>query len=117
MQLKYKTLFSFFVFYGYIRLSSNFLTKMFLTLSLLLLQSPDCLELLDDGGEGVGDDSDHDEEGEEEDEDRGHDQLDVRARHASILLETILADPRQYRGCILKQTPIIIHQEQTRPRT
>ena len=50
------------------------------------LESHDGLELLDDGGEGVGDDGDHDEEGEEQDEDSGHDQLDVPAGHASLLL-------------------------------
>ena len=84
-----------------IRLSSNFLT-IFLTLSLLFFQSPDSLELLDDGWEGVGDDGDHDEEGEEEDEDGGHDQLDVRARHSPVLLKTVFANSRQDRGCILK---------------
>ena len=48
-----------------------------LRLGRLLLEPLHSLQLLDDGGEGVGDDSDHDEEGEEEDEDGGHDQLDV----------------------------------------
>ena len=37
-------------------------------LTLLFLQPPDSLELLDNRGEGVGDDRDHDEEGEQEDE-------------------------------------------------
>ena len=54
------------------------------------LESPDCLQLLDDGGEGVGDDGDHDEQGEEEDEHRGHDQLDVSAGHPSVLLHTLI---------------------------
>ena len=54
-----------------------------------LLKGPDSLELLDDGGEGVGDDSDHDEQGEEEDEDRGHDELDVGAGHSSVLLQAL----------------------------
>ena len=67
----------------------------------LLLERPDGLELLDDGGEGVGDDGDHDEEREEEDEHGGHDQLDVGARHAAILLEAVLAHARQDRTDVL----------------
>ena len=67
----------------------------------LLLERPDGLELLDDGGEGVGDDGDHDEEREEEDEHGGHDQLDVGARHAALLLETVLAHARQDRTDVL----------------
>ena len=59
------------------------------------------MKLLDDGGEGVGDDGDHDEEREEEDEHGGHDQLDVRARHAAILLEAVLAHARQDRTDVL----------------
>ena len=67
----------------------------------LLLERPDGLELLDDGGEGVGDDGDHDEEREEEDEHGGHDQLDVGARHAALLLEAVLAHARQDRTDVL----------------
>ena len=55
-----------------------------------LLQCPDSLQLLDYGGEGVGDDGDHDEEGEEKDEDGGHDELDIRAGDTLILLQTLL---------------------------
>jgi len=58
----------------------------------LLLQGPDCLELLDDRGEGVGYDGDHDEEGEEQDEDSRHDELDVSAGDPPLLLEGVLAD-------------------------
>ena len=46
-------------------------------LTFLVLQHVDCLQLLYDRGEGIGDDCDHDEEGEEEDEDGGHDEHDV----------------------------------------
>ena len=59
-------------------LKENQSSIMYLT---LFLKSPDSLELFDDRGEGVGDDSDHDEEGEEEDENSGHDQLDIRTCH------------------------------------
>ena len=45
--------------------------------SLFFLYFPDCLKLLDNGWEGVGDDGDHDEEGEQEDEDSRHDMLDI----------------------------------------
>ena len=48
-----------------------------LCVTLLLLQLPDILQLLDYRREGVGDDGDHDEEGEEKDEDCRHDVLDV----------------------------------------
>ena len=57
----------------------------------LLLHCPDTLQLLDDSGEGVGDDGDHDKDSEEEDADSGHDQLDVHASDTPILFKTILA--------------------------
>ena len=41
------------------------------------LQRPHGFQLLDDGGEGVGDDGDHDEDGEQQDQQRRHDQLHV----------------------------------------
>jgi len=67
----------------------------------LFLQGPDCLQLLDDGGEGVRYDSDHDEQGEEEDQDRGHDELDVSAGHPPLLLEGVLADPAEDGSLVL----------------
>ena len=44
----------------------------------VVLQGGDCLQLLDDGGEGVGDDGDHDGEGEQEDADGGQNELDTQ---------------------------------------
>ena len=54
-------------------------------------QSSDCSQLLDDRGEGIGDDSEHDKDGEEEYEEGGHDELDIIAGDAPVLLHTHLA--------------------------
>ena len=43
------------------------------------------MELLDDGGEGVGDDRQDDDESEEEDENSRHDELDVPPGDGSVL--------------------------------
>ena len=60
----------------------------------LLLHCPDTLQLLDDSGEGVGDDGDHDKEGEEEDADGGHDELDIHAGDTPVLIQAVLAAHR-----------------------
>ena len=48
------------------------------------LQRPHGFQLLDDGGEGVGDDGDHDEDGEQQDQQRRHDQLHVWTQRKSV---------------------------------
>ena len=44
----------------------------------------DCLHLPEDGGEGVGDDSDHDQDSEEKDQDSGQDELDILPGNISV---------------------------------
>ena len=51
----------------------------------VFFQSPQTFELLDDGGEGVGDDSGHDEYGEDQYQNSGHDELYI-LEHMSLLL-------------------------------
>ena len=74
-------------------------------------QSPDCLQLFDDWGEGVGDHGDHDEQGEQQDQHRGHDQLDVSARHPSLLLKTVFTNPRQHGPRVLWTRKIHLFKE------
>ena len=59
---------------------------------MLLLQQSDGLELLDDVGEGVGDDGDHDEEREDEDEHGGHDGLYILTIQVVLLPGSSVAD-------------------------
>ena len=56
----------------------------------MFFKSPHALQLLDDRGEGVWDDSDHDQQGEEEDADCGHDELDIQACDTSIIIKAVL---------------------------
>ena len=59
------------------------------------------MELLDDGGEGVGDDRQDDDESEEEDEDSRHDELDVPPGDGSVL-RVLALDWRRFQpdgGC------------------
>ena len=59
---------------------------------LLLFEQSDGLELLDDVGEGVGDDGDHDEEREDEDEHGGHDGLYILTIQVVLLPGSSAAD-------------------------
>ena len=63
----------------------------------MLLQCPDSLQLLDDSGEGVGDDCDHDEEGEEEYDDGRHNCFDILASNTPVLIKTVLASSQTTR--------------------
>ena len=64
-----------------------------LSLTSFFFKSPDCLKLLDDRGECIGNHSDHDEEGEEEDEHGWHDELNISTGDTTLLLESLLAHP------------------------
>ena len=52
------------------------------------LKSSDRLHLLEDGGEGVGDDGDHDDDGEHQDDHSRHDKLHILCRQ--IILDSLL---------------------------
>ena len=72
-------------------LSNIFLSFAHIEMLTCCFQSSDSSQLLDDRGEGVGDDSEHDKDGEEEYEEGGHDELDIIAGDAPVLLHTHLA--------------------------
>ena len=65
------------------------------------LKSMDCLQLLDNRGKCIGDDSDHDKDGKEQYEKGGHDELDILDGDAPVLLDVHLAGDaagRQHRA-------------------
>ena len=67
-------------------LNSFCLLNVCLVLTLLFLQHPDNLQLLDYRGEGIGDDRDHDEEGEEEDDQGWQDLFDILEQYLNKVI-------------------------------